>query len=1132
MAKTSRQTSIFGAEDWKRLYKTYNEADLQSYNFETIRKTMVDYLRQNHPETFNDFTESSEFIALLDLMSFVGQSLAFRNDLNTRENFLDTAERRDSVVNLSKLVGYTPKRNENATGFLKILAVTTTENVVDYNRNNLGNVTIRWNDRTNDDWQEQFSAVLNAALVDSQRIGQPGRSADIVGIQTDEYELNMADGFLPVLPFSATVDGTAMNFEIVNATSVGSNGLYEPAPRANAPFNILYRNDNQGFASANTGYFFYFKQGSLEIQDFTLGERIANRAINIEIPGINNNDIWLYKVDSDTDTASEEWTEVDNIYTSNGAQLESAERKFFSITSRVEDRITFNFGDGVFSEIPVGTFRTYLRQSNGIEYVINPEEIQNIDVSLGYISRKGRNETITFTVGLTEPVTNARNRELIADIKRRAPARFYTQNRMVNGEDYSNFPYTEFGSIIKSKAINRSSIGTSRYLDLVDPTGKYSSINTFSDDGLVYKETNSKSFSFTFTNKNDIASVFRNQLEPLIAERGMIQFYYENFNRVSLTSLGLKWNQNTVLTNETSGYFKSASGDAQPIGSYVSDNRQYLVPSALVKFVAPSGYHFSSTNRLVAGTTLSAGDKEYIWATITSVENEGTAGGAITTLPSNTVGPVKLNNFVPTDAEAVEIIPLFNADIPPTIEQNMLTEVELLRDFGLGFDHLENEWYIISAENLDADSDFSLDNAKSTSNANEDASWVVKFVSTPSGYRVTGRILQYFFGSVLQTRFFFDNSRKIFDTRTGKVVNDFVKVLKTNTKPGSNEPLTDDVLADIIGQTIEPDGYVNDFNVEVSFTDTDNDGIADDPDFFQRIVNEAGATSQRNVFFEATVDFDNLERFLPIDSDLVITDYAREEDIALVKTEHDNGQLFYASTDKKFFELNVDGETRELIERTDMQSKTGRDKLQFQYRHNSPETRRINPGTTNIIDLYVVTAAYYEAYSRYIQDGTNTVEEPAVPTTDELTVEYGALQNKKMVSDNVVFNSVRFKPLFGSKAEENLQAYIKVVKLQNTVTSDSEIKSRVISAINDYFSIDNWDFGDTFYFSELSAYLHAQLGDIIGSVVIVPKDPTKTFGNLYEIKSAPYEIFASAATVDDVNIIDALTASKLQNKVG
>jgi len=108
MATTTRQTAIFGVEDWKQIYQTYREADFQSYDFETLRKSFVDYLRLYYPETFNDYIESSEYIALLDVIAFMGQALAFRTDLNTRENYLDTAERRDSVVRLANLVSYTP----------------------------------------------------------------------------------------------------------------------------------------------------------------------------------------------------------------------------------------------------------------------------------------------------------------------------------------------------------------------------------------------------------------------------------------------------------------------------------------------------------------------------------------------------------------------------------------------------------------------------------------------------------------------------------------------------------------------------------------------------------------------------------------------------------------------------------------------------------------------------------------------------------------------------------------------------------------------------------------------------------------------------------------------------------------
>ena len=262
MATTQRQTAIFGIEDWKQIYQTYREADFQSYDFETLRKSFIDYLRLYYPETFNDYVESSEFIALLDVMAFMGQALAFRNDLNTRENYIDTAERRDSVVRLANLISYTAKRNIAAEGQIKVIAVSTTENVYDYAGLNLANLTINWNDPSNPDWLEQFTAVINAALVSTQSVGRPGSSKNIIGVQTDEYTVNLIPGYLPIVPYNATVDGVSMPFELVSSTMANENYVYEPSPRVDSGFNIIYKNDQLGYASVNTGYFFLFKQGN------------------------------------------------------------------------------------------------------------------------------------------------------------------------------------------------------------------------------------------------------------------------------------------------------------------------------------------------------------------------------------------------------------------------------------------------------------------------------------------------------------------------------------------------------------------------------------------------------------------------------------------------------------------------------------------------------------------------------------------------------------------------------------------------------------------------------------------------------------------------------------------------------
>ena len=165
MATSSRQSAIFGVQNWQAIYQTFREADFKSYDYETLRKSFIDYLRTYYPETFNDYIESSEFIALLDVIAFMGQGLAFRNDLNTRENFIDTAERRDSVIKLANLVSYNPKRNNTDQGYIKGTSIRTTDNITDMNGYNLSNQIILWNDPANANWLEQFLSVLPTCVV-------------------------------------------------------------------------------------------------------------------------------------------------------------------------------------------------------------------------------------------------------------------------------------------------------------------------------------------------------------------------------------------------------------------------------------------------------------------------------------------------------------------------------------------------------------------------------------------------------------------------------------------------------------------------------------------------------------------------------------------------------------------------------------------------------------------------------------------------------------------------------------------------------------------------------------------------------------------------------------------------------
>lgn len=1120
MATSSRQSGLFGVNDWKAIYQTFREADFRSYDYETLRKSFIDYLRLYYPETFNDYTESSEFIALLDVMAFMGQGLAFRNDLNARENFIDTAERRDSVIKLANLVSYTPKRNIAGQGYLKVTSVRTTENVLDINGLNLANVPILWNDPANPNWQDQFTSIINATLINSQRVGNPGNVADIVGVNTAEYAIQIPPNSLPIAPFTSTVDGITMNFELVSVTSLNEDYIYEIPPSPNGKFNILYRNDQLGFGSPDTGYFFYFKQGTLQSFDFNYEQQIANQTLDINIEGINNTDTWLYQLNVNNGTRLL-WNKVENIYADAYLQTESSKRQIFSVTSRFNDQVTYVFGDGVFSKIPVGQFRAYVRAGNALTYTIDPSEMQGIAVTFSYVSRVGKVENITFTLELPLANSTAQARESLEQIKQRAPTRYYTQNRMVNGEDYNNFPYTLYSSIIKSKAVNRSSIGVSKNLDLLDPTGKYSSSNNFGYDGALYQD-NTDSFTTTVINNTIEIRSFITTVSALLGQNEANQYYVQNYPRYSVNAASgdgtIYWQTSTVDANSETGYFYkilSNNNYPVPVGTFSDTSLKYISEGAICKFVAPAGYYFDNNNRLVSGIP-GPSNITYIWSTVLLVIGDGFNNGE-GSFPNGT-GPITFNGYIPSGCILTTIIPVFDNRFDQTTTDEIQRRMELNQDFSLLFNNSlqvnQNRWTVELVN---------------------DPAYFVKFVSTGvNRYTVSYKSLKYLFGSVADTRFTLSPNELVYDPFTGKILQDYVNILKINTQPNTSYPFGYDLKVNIVGQTVESDGYINDFEIEVASTDVNNRTVIVNPDFFQNVTGyvTGGSNVGIYVFFELIEDPINLSRWQLIPSTEVIYQYPTITLIESVKYDYPLGQLFYAFSENKFYKSVQDNTVTTplyiMVEQVQYKTLSGRQGLTYQYRHNSNNTTRIDPATTNIIDLYVVTQSYYTAYQNWIQDTTNTVLEPDLPTITELQTSYGQLNDYKMLSDNIILNSVIFKPLFGPKAAPALRGTIKVIKAANTNASDSEIRSAVLTAMNNYFNVNNWNFGDTFYFSELSAFLHNELIELISSAVLVSNDPTKPFGDLYEIKSMPYEIFVNAATANDVQVIPALTPAQLQ----
>ena len=326
------------------------------------------------------------------------------------------------------------------------------------------------------------------------------------------------------------------------------------------------------------------------------------------------------------------------------------------------------------------------------------------------------------------------------------------------------------------------------------------------------------------------------------------------------------------------------------------------------------------------------------------------------------------------------------------------------------------------------------------------------------------------------------------------------------------------------------DGYTSNRSIYLTYADTNNDGVPDNPKLFELLV--GNTVGSNYVFFKSVTGYGRFIDLVQVDNNLVIVTAHTPSWIQTNIATYDVGQLFYLTATESFRQITGTNASKTLSQPlTDYIVYAGRQDILYQYRHNAPNDRRIDPSTSNLIDLYVLTSAYDTEYRQWIQDTSNTIAKPDVPTSIELAVQFAELNNVKAISDSIVYQNAVFKPIFGSKANSKLQATFKVVKNPTLNISDADIKTSVISAINTYFSIANWDFGDDFYFSELSAYLHQTLSPNIASIVIVPKDVTVSFGSLYQINADPTEIIISAATVNDVEIITAVTAGQLNQSL-
>lgn len=1176
--------TTYSAESWDKIYQAFGAVSFVSYDFDTIKQSLVDYTRTYYPEYFNDYIQSSELIAYIEIFAYIAEQLAYRIDMVGHENFITTAQRKQSVLRLAKLISYKATRNIPVRGLVKLTSITTSERVIDSRGTNLSGLTITWNDANNVNWKEQFFLVMNRVM--NSRFGSPQKTFQIGDVVMDLYSLkNEAASFnLGVYPFSVSTGVDTFPMEVVPA-DIDANGPFEREPDPIAAMSIIYANDGVGDGSDYTGFLMYTKQGTLSRIDMPIADRLPDRRIDFDPTNVNDTDVWVQRVDN-LGSIVERWTQVDTVAEQNLVFNDNrSTRKKYEVDTLENDRVRVIFGDGDFSDVPQGQYRFWLRQSAGRSLVVQKNKITNQSLSFTYSGSTANRETCSLTFSLTTTLQNGSATETIEHIRRSAPATYYAQNRMVNGQDLNTFMLKD-PTILRLKAINRTFAGQPKYIDWNDASGAYENVKLFGDDLIMRYELSVNTQTASVSGQALIDSV----VEPLLSTSGVINTLLHISATDPVTRGVVSPPRRRFVEDNRGGLHRGADGSYVKLlttasagdGSlkektaiqgvidkhYYGEPLEYVLDSAgnvLAKIPDPdlfpkddSRIYAANVPRTVDGVNrfppgdIGSGlqpqsDQDY-FALRYNRYTRGIGNGsiAITQLP---IGYWMAGEVFTVEVSADGFSLAVRSNLRGTLPSGEVGQPYLFQPSGQA---TSVELFVVSTGStaFEPGDAFILE----TSDAGV-ISWRNSSIYNLNGWwEVIGinDLVAYPNGEMLSTpRFTMANSPADQKQHSWVI---FIRKLKsaTNVVTGYEvhtrdlkltvESPTTKFWYNSVDQLIDSETKKRVFdNIKVLRSNKDANGVVIGTSQVYDVVGpvkdsdgivdlhklEVTPTDLMNETSSGDLIPDRLLQFEQFAAGSYEYYLTVSPTVALLPpaASYYAALAAFATTDTIARGAFTDS-TGVYGRRLRMPRVSGEAGLDFMWQHFSPFTNIIDPSVTNIHDIYLMTRGYYDNTISYIRGLSDTA--PTAPTPLELRNAYGSLLNSKMLSDTVVLHSGRMKLLFGPLAEPQLRAKFKVVRQAGASLTNERIKEEILNVINTYFDIDGWDFGDVFYATELITLIHQRLPADVASVVLVPVYSTNSFGSMFTVESGHDQILQSACELTDIQVVDALTPTVIR----
>jgi hypothetical protein len=512
---------------------TDNNVSYLNKTFGEFKANLIDYAKSYFPTTYNDFSEASPGIMLIEMASYVGDVMSFYLDTQVQENFLLYAKERENLFALSYMLGYRPK--------VSYAAVTTVDVYQLIPFDNFGGQSIpNYQYATVIPENTVLTAVNSTKFLTTEKVDFTDTSNTEIIVADNNYFLLKKQ----VKAISAEIKSTTINFsspqkfsvstiidsnilQILDATDAQGNQWYEVPYLAQAT--IFDKIPNPNASTDQVPYLMQLKRvprryvsrflsdGTLQLE---FGAGVSNKSDQTILPTPDNIQLGLVpgisSLYDDFNKASVFYTQEYGLAPSN------------NITVR------YLVGGGLTANTEANTITT-------------------IDKTKIYFPSSINNSTSTFilngiVVNNPIPASGGRNGDQTEEIRNNALNAYQSQLRAVTREDYMTRALalpSNYGSIAKVYVTQ----DPSRELIPTQTVAYTEEYNPLSLDMYILGYNSGKKLITASTNLKNNLATYINQFRMATDAINIKDAFYINIGINFDITIRAGYNNNTVVTN-------------------------------------------------------------------------------------------------------------------------------------------------------------------------------------------------------------------------------------------------------------------------------------------------------------------------------------------------------------------------------------------------------------------------------------------------------------------------------------------------------------------------------------------------------------------------------------------------------